>query len=50
MGASRAVSETSNLAPSGKVLAMSGMLQLGLHKVDDKIHGTEHGDRGRTDL
>lgn len=37
MGASRAVSETFEPGSIGKVLAMSGMLQLGLHKVDDKF-------------
>ncbi|MBM6746599.1 penicillin-binding protein 2 [Bifidobacterium ruminantium] len=37
MGASRAVSETFEPGSIGKVLAMSGMLQLGLHKIDDKF-------------
>ena len=37
MGASRAVSETFEPGSIGKVLAMSGMLQSGLHKIDDKF-------------
>ena len=37
MGSSRAVSETFEPGSIGKVLAMSGMLQLGLHKIDDKF-------------
>ena len=37
MGTSRAVSETFEPGSIGKVLAMSGMLQLGLHKIDDKF-------------
>lgn len=37
MGASQAVSETFEPGSIGKVLAMSGMLQSGLHKIDDKF-------------
>lgn len=37
MGASRAVGETFEPGSIGKVLAMSGMLQSGLHNIDDKF-------------